>query len=55
MTRATPPAGLEDTVRREALKCYMHGDEEQALDLLTVARAIAEPARRSTAQPSGGR
>lgn len=47
MTR-TLAAELEDTVRREALKRYLEGAEEQALDFLAVARAIAEPtARRS--------
>lgn len=45
----TLPAGLEDTVRREALRCYMHGDEEQALDLLAAARAMAQPVRRMSA------
>jgi hypothetical protein len=45
------PAVLEDTVRREALKRYLEGNEEQALDLLAVARAIAEPTlRRCPAQ-----
>jgi hypothetical protein len=38
------PAGLEDTVRREALQRYLEGEEEQALDLLAAARAMAEPA-----------
>jgi len=40
------PAELEDTVRREALRRYLEGGEEQALDLLAVARAIAEPTGR---------
>jgi hypothetical protein len=35
------PADLEDTVRRAALKRYLEGDEEQSLDLLAVARAMA--------------
>lgn len=46
MTLATLPAELEDTVRREALKRYLEGHEEQALDFLAVARAIAEPSVR---------
>lgn len=45
MTAAVQPDGLEDQVRREALDRYLEGDEEQALDLLAVARAIAEPTR----------
>jgi hypothetical protein len=50
MTR-TLPAELEDTVRREALKAYLAGGEERALDLLAVARALAEPTvRRCPAQ-----
>lgn len=43
MTPPATPADLEDTVRREALKRYLEGDEEQSLDLLAVARAITEP------------
>jgi hypothetical protein len=35
---------IEDTVRREALKRYLEGDEEGALDLLAAARAMAQPA-----------
>jgi hypothetical protein len=55
MTRALP-AELEDTVRREALKRYLEGAEEQALDFLAVARAIAEPTvRMSMTGHSGGR
>lgn len=42
---------LEDTVRREALARYLEGEEEQALDLLAVARAIADPA---THESKGG-
>lgn len=34
---------LEDLARREALASYLKGDEEGALDLLAVARAMAEP------------
>jgi hypothetical protein len=50
------PAELEDTVRREALRRYLKGGEEQALDLLAVARAMAEPAGRgSNIQNSRGR
>lgn len=40
------PEGLEDQVRLEALARYLEGDEEQALDLLTFARAMAEPIAR---------
>jgi len=40
MSPPTTPADLEDTVRREALKRYLDGDEEQSLDLLAVARAM---------------
>jgi len=43
------PEGLEDKVRREALSRYLEGDEEQALDLLAAARAIAEPLRPASA------
>jgi len=43
---AATAADLEDTVRREALERYLDEDEEQALDLLTVARAMAEPTPR---------
>jgi hypothetical protein len=48
MTAPAMPAELEleDHVRREALKSYLEGLEEQALDLLAVARAIAEPTLR---------
>jgi hypothetical protein len=34
---------LEDRVRREALAQFLEGEEEGALDLLAVARAMAEP------------
>jgi hypothetical protein len=37
---AATPTDLEDHVRREALKRYLEGDEEQSLDLLAVARAM---------------
>lgn len=46
MTAPAQPDGLEDQIRREALKRYLDGDEEQALDFLAVARAIAEPTAR---------
>jgi hypothetical protein len=40
-----PPAAqqreLEQVVRREALRQYLEGREEEALDLLAVARALA--------------
>lgn len=36
--------GLEDAARREALKRYLDGDEEGALDLLAAAHAMAAPA-----------
>jgi hypothetical protein len=48
VTLAALPAELEDTVRREALKRYLEGAEEQALDLLAVARAIATVDLRRT-------
>lgn len=35
------PPTLEDFVRREAFQRYLEGDEEGALDLLAVARAMA--------------
>lgn len=35
------PAEIEDLVRREALKRFLEGDEEGALDLLAVARTMA--------------
>lgn len=48
-------SNLEDAVRREALQRYLEGDEEQALDLLAAARAMAEPTvRMSRTGHSGG-
>lgn len=40
------PAILEDFVRRAAFERYLEGDEEGALDLLAVARAMAGEAQR---------
>lgn len=48
------PEGLEDQVRREALRRYLEGNEEQALDFLAVARAIAEPTVRRSRSGRGG-
>jgi hypothetical protein len=38
---------LEQVVRRRALQLWLQGQEEQALDLLAVARALAPPTSRS--------
>jgi hypothetical protein len=55
MTAPAMPEGLEDQVRREALARYLDGEEEQALDLLAAARAIAEPTPRQAAAQTSGR
>jgi len=54
MTLPATPADLEDTIRREALKRYLEGGEEQSLDLLAVARAMAprESAEKSKTSDS---
>jgi hypothetical protein len=47
MTSSRNLPGLEDVVRREALKRYLEGDEEGALDLLAAARAMAGDATQA--------
>ncbi len=44
---------LEALVRRQALASYLAGQEEQALDLLAVARALAAPPPMISSGPAG--
>ena len=53
MTATAMPQDLEDTVRREALKRYLAGDEEQSLDLLAMApRESAQKSKTSDSRAS---